>query len=326
MGSQIKKMNTIIYIFTFLISLLAFYFSGELIVKSFSKIAKFLGWKEFVVSFLVMSIIGSLPNLFVGISSALHGVPELSFGDNIGGNVIDMTLAVALAALFAKNGIPAKSRTIKNSLVFTSIAAALPILLAWDGVLSRMDGIVLIGFFIFYMFWLFSKKDRFVKVCEETEPIKESFEKSFKSVFKVILCLIIFTVASDLIVKSALYFAETFDVSVMIIGLFVLGLGNCAPEIFFAISTARKGLEWMILGGLMGSVVSCATMVTGTVAIISPIHVSNFSSFLVARVFLFIAIFFFFIFIRNDGQVSKKEAVFLLFIYISFILAELLFK
>jgi len=318
-------MDTIFYIATFLLSCFAFYFSGELIVKSFNKIAKFLGWKEFVVSFLVMAIIGSLPNLFVGISSALHGIPELSFGDNIGGNVIDMTLAVALAALFAKNGIPAKSRTINNSLIFTSIAAAMPIFLGWDGIISRIDGIILISFFVFYMVWLFSKKDRFVKVCEDNQTIEESFERSLSGVFKVIFCLIIFAIASDLIVKSAMYFAETFDVSVMIIGLFVLGLGNCAPEIFFAISTARKGLEWMILGSLMGSVVSCATMVTGIVAIINPIHVSNFSSFLIARIFLFIAIFFFFIFIKTDNCINKKEAAFLLFVYIFFIISEIFF-
>ncbi len=64
-------MATLIYVLMFLASCLAFYFSGELIVKSLIKIAKFLGWKEFVVSFLIMAFVGSLPNLFVGISSAL---------------------------------------------------------------------------------------------------------------------------------------------------------------------------------------------------------------------------------------------------------------
>jgi cation:H+ antiporter len=318
-------MEIIFYIATFLISCVAFYFSGELIVKSFNRIAKFLGWKEFVVSFLMMAFVGSLPNLFVGISSALQGIPELSFGDSLGGSVINMTLAVALAALFAKKGIPAKSKTIHDSLIFTSIAAALPVFLAWDGVISRIDGMILIGFFIFYIIWLFSKKDRFIKVCEDDQPIKKSFEKSFSGIFKIIFCLIIFAVASDLIVKSSVFFAESFDVSVMIIGLFILGLGNCAPEIFFAVSAAKKGLEWMILGSLMGAVVSSATMVTGIVAIITPIHISNFSSFLIARIFLFIAIFFFFVFVKTDSRISKKEAAFLLFIYIFFIITELFF-
>ncbi|MFA5754880.1 MAG: hypothetical protein WC909_00750 [Candidatus Paceibacterota bacterium] len=318
-------MNTIFYIILFLLSCFGFYFSGELIVKSFSKIAKFLGWKEFVVSFLLMSVVGSLPNLFVGISAALKGVPELSFGDAIGGNVIDMTIAVALAALFAKDGIPAKSKTINTTLIFTCVAAVLPILLASNGIISRIDGIILVGFFIFYMSWLFSKKERFTKVCEDEQPIEKSFQRSLSGIFKVIFSLIIFAIASQFIVESSLYFADVFNIPIMLIGLFIVGLGNCAPEIFFAISTAKKGLEWMILGGLMGSIVSVSTLVMGTVAMINPIVISDFSPFLTARIFLFIAIFFFFIFIKTDHHIDKKEAAFLLFIYIFFIIAEIFF-
>ena len=315
-------MTTLIYILVFLASCFAFYLSGELIVKSLIKIAKFLGWKEFVVSFLVMALVGSLPNLFVGISSALHNVPQLSFGDVIGGNVVDMTLAIALAAFFAKGGIPAKSKTIHNTLIFTVIAAILPILLIWDNNLSRIDGIIMISFFFVYIAWLFSKKERFTKTCEDTATPTQSFKASFSGIFKIILSLIIFAIASEGIVRSAKYFADTFNWPIVLIGLFIVGLGNCAPEIFFAISSAKKNMEWMILGDLMGTIVAPATLVLGIVALINPIYISDFSPFGIARIFLLIAIVFFFFFIKNDSQITKKEAIFLLFVYIAFILTE----
>jgi len=119
-----------------------------------------------------MAIVASLPNLFVGIFSAIQGIPQLSFGDVIGGNVVDTTLAIALAALFSKSGIPAKSRTVQTTLSFTALAALLPILLAWDGVISRPDGVILILFYILYLIWLFSKKENFSKACEEDEKSK----------------------------------------------------------------------------------------------------------------------------------------------------------
>jgi len=316
-------MTTLIYILIFLASCLSFYLSGELIVKSLVKVAKFLGWKEFVVSFLVMALVGSLPNLFVGISSALHGIPQLSFGDVIGGNVVDMTLAIALAAIFAKKGIPAKSKTVHSTLLFTVIAAILPIVLIWDNNLSRIDGVIMIAFFFVYVAWLFSKKERFTKVCEDEKKPIESFKASFGGVFKIIFCLAVFAVASEGIVRSAKYFAATFDWPIVLIGLFIVGLGNCAPEIFFAISSARKNMEWMILGDLMGTIVAPATLVLGIVALINPIYIADFSPFAVARIFLFIAIAFFFFFIKNDSQITKKEAIILLFIYIGFILTEL---
>ena len=319
-------MTTLLYILVFLASCLAFYFSGELIVKSLIKIAKFLGWKEFVVSFLVMAFVGSLPNLFVGISSALHGIPQLSFGDVIGGNVVDLTLAIALAALFARNGIPARSKTVHDTLLFTIIAAVLPIFLIWDNVLSRADGVIMIAMFFVYVAWLFSKKERFSKECEDKGSITQSFKASFSGIFKIIACLAVFAVASEGIVRSAKYFAITFDWPIAMIGLFIVGLGNCAPEIFFAITAARKKMEWMVLGDLMGTIVAPATLVLGVVSLISPIYITDFSPFGVARIFLFIAIFFFFLFIKNDSHISKKEAMILLFIYIAFILTELFFK
>jgi len=319
-------MTTLLYILVFLASCLAFYLSGELVVKSLIKIAKFLGWKEFVVSFLVMAFIGSLPNLFVGISAALHNIPELSFGEVIGGNVVDLTLAIALAALFARNGIPAKSKTVHDTLLFTIIAAVTPIFLIWDNVLSRSDGVIMIALFFVYIFWLFSKKERFSKTCEDKAPITQSFKASFSGIFKIILCLAVFAVASEGIVRSAKYFAVTFDWPIAMIGLFIVGLGNCAPEIFFAITAARKKMEWMVLGDLMGTIVAPATLVLGVVSLINPIHIANFSPFGVARIYLFIAILFFFIFIKNDSHISKKEAVILLFIYIAFILTEMFLR
>ena len=316
-------MTTLLYALLFLVSCLGFYLSGELIVKSLIKIAKFLGWKEFVVSFLVMAFVGSLPNLFVGISSALHNIPQLSFGDIIGGNVVDLTLSVALAALFAKKGIPAKSRTIHGTLLFTIIAAVLPIFLIWDGVLSRMDGLLMIVLFFVYIAWLFSKKERFTKTCEDTSPLAQSFKASFSGIFKIILSLAVFAIASEGIVRSAKYFADTFNWPIILIGLFIVGLGNCAPEMFFAVSAARNKMEWMVLGDLMGTIIAPATLVLGIVALINPIEITDFSPFGIARIFTFIAIFFFFFFIKNDSRISKKEAAFLLFVYIAFIITEI---
>ncbi|MDD3170358.1 MAG: hypothetical protein WC410_02775 [Candidatus Paceibacterota bacterium] len=315
-------MTTLIYSLIFAFSCFLFFISGEIIVKSLIKVAKFLGWKEFAVSFIIMSIVASFPNLFVGIFSAINKIPELAFGDVVGGNVVDLTLSIALASLFAKKGIPAKSRTVHTTLFFTIIAVVMPLLLVWDGVLSRADGVILIFFFFLYIFWLFSKKERFTKTCDGTEPNMKNFKASFASVFKIIFAIILFIVASQGIVQSTKYFADTFHWPILLIGLFIVGLGNCLPEMFFAISAAKKENNWLVLGDLMGAVVMPATMVLGTVALISPIHISDMTSLAVARIFMFLSVFFFFLFIRNDDKITKREAAFLLFVYISFIIAE----
>ena len=156
----------ILYIVIFLICCALLYFSGNWVVGGLMRMARFLGWKEFVVAFFVMALAASLPNLFLGITSALRGVPELSFGDVAGNNLVALTLAIALAVLIGRKELPAESRTVQTTSIFTIIAAILPLILILDGNLSRIDGMLLIALFGSYIAWLFSKKERFTKIYD----------------------------------------------------------------------------------------------------------------------------------------------------------------
>ena len=286
------------------------------------RIAKFLGWREFVVAFFIMAFAASLPNLFVGISSALHKIPQLSFGDIVGGNLVDLTIVVALAALVAK-GLPTGSRMVQTSSIFTILIAILPLLLILDGKLGRGDGTILILVFFLYIFWLFSKKERFAKVYDdEIESITKEFKIFLKSLGKIIFGIILLLLAAEGIVRSAVFFAQSLNLPLALIGILIVGLGNALPETYFAIISAKKGQTWMILGNLMGSVIVPATLVLGILALICPIEIIDFSPFAIARFFLIISALFFLFFVRTGRKITRKEALFLLGIYIGFLLCE----
>jgi len=316
----------IFYIFIFIASCTLLYFSGEWVVRGLMRVARFLGWREFVIAFFVMAFAASLPNLLVGITSALHQIPQLSFGDIAGNNLVALTLGVALATFFAKGGLPAESRTVQTTSIFTVMAAVLPLLLILDGNLSRIDGILLIIFFVFYLIWLFSKKERFTKIYDTHKiPVLKKFKLFIKDLGKVILGIIFLIIATQGIVASAQFFAVNFNLSLILIGVLITGLGSALPEIYFAIASARKGEAWMILGDLMGAIVIPATLVLGIVALICPISNIDFSPFAIARIFLIVSAIFFFFFVRTGRVITKKEAFFLLGIYIAFVLVEILF-
>ena len=126
------------------------------------------------------------------------------------------------------------------------------------------------------------------------------------------------------IVKSAVFFSDYFHFPLALIGILVVGLGTALPELSFTLQAARKSQDWMIVGNVMGSVIMTATLVLGTVALISPIIIPDFSPFAIGRIFLIIAAVFFLIFIRTGHKITRKEAVFLLGIYILFVLVEIL--
>ncbi len=334
-----------IWLFIFIISCFVLFWSGSKLIKGLIRMARYLALREFVLAFFVMAFAGTLPNLFVGINSALHGIPQLSFGEIVGGNVIDLTLAVGLAILIGGTAIPVRSKMVQTSTIFTAVIAVLPLVLILDGNLGRGDGLILLLAFVLYIFWLFSKEERFRKVYKgnrnehghglgfidflrnrkEPKSIRH-FKVFLKDLGNVIVSLALLSVASWGVVQSAQVFSNALNIGLPIVGILIVGLGNALPETYFAIISARKRQTWLILGNLMGSVIVCATLVLGIVVLISPIRNIDFSPFAIARIFLIISAVFFLIVVRTDQKITKKEAFLLIGIYILFLLAEIFLK
>jgi len=314
-------MMTLVYVLVFIGSALILGYTSNRLIKSLSKVARFLKWKEFVVAFFTMALAASLSNFFVGISSVIHKIPELSFSDVIGGSIVDLTLAAGLAALISNKGLKLKSRTVQGSAIFTLLIAILPILLIQDGILSRFDGILLIIVFCLYIFWVFKKEDRFTKEYN-SEKVKPA--NALKNFFIIILTVIALLIASEGIVQSARYFAQALGLSLPLVGLLIVGIGNALPEISFAVQAAKKGDDWLVIGDLMGSIIIPATLVLGIVAILSPIEIPDFSPFAIARIFLVLAALAFVIFTRTKQTIDKREGLYLIGLYILFLLAEII--
>lgn len=316
-----------LYIFIFILSCLVLFWSGSWLVGALMRIARYLGWREFVVAFCLMAFAGSLPNLFVGINAAFHKIPQLSLGDVVGGNVVDLTLAVALAVLISGAVLSAHSRMVQASAIFTTAIAILPLILLIDGKLGRGDGLILLLCFGFYIFWLFSREERFKKIYQDGDDgVVKDFKIFIRDLAKTILALGFLFLAAEGLVKSSIYFIGAFNLSIPFIGILIVGLGNALPETYFAIVSARKGQNWSVLGNLMGAIIVPATLVLGVVCLISPIKIDNFSSFAIARIFLVISSLFFLFIVRTGQKISKKEALILLSLYIIFVFIEILIK
>jgi cation:H+ antiporter len=314
----------IINILVFLISFFGLFWSSNILVGAIKRISKFLKWKEFIVALFLFSFFSTIPNFVVDVTSALKSVPQLALGDVIGTNIVDLSLIVGISALISKSGLSLPSRTVQTSVFFTMIVAILPLILILDRELSRVDGILLIFCFIFYVFWLFQKKERFEKIYDEIkEPL--TLKILFKDLLIVFLSIIILILSAQGIVTSSLYFSNLFNIPLIFIGTLFVGFGTALPEFFFCVQAARKSQDWLIVGDVMGSVILTTTLVLGTVALISPIKEIFFSQLLVARIFLFISSVLFFIFVKSERKVTKSEGIFLIFIYLIFVLHQILF-
>lgn len=316
-------MDWYIIVILFILSCFILSWLSSRVVKDLVQVAKYLNWREFIIAFFVMSIATSLPNLFTDFNAALQGKADLAFGDVIGGNLVDLTFVLAVAAFFSKKGLSAESSMVQKSAIFTTIIAVLPLFLIFDGNLNRIDGLILIASFALYAFWIFSERDHFAKrYASSHKTALGGFTGFLKSLLKILVLLALLLGASFVVVGSAQFFADKLGISLALVGVLILGLGNSFPETYFAVISARKEQNWLVLGDMMGSVIVCTTLVLGLIALILPFQITDFSPFITARIFLVIAAVFSLIFIRTGRKITKKEGLFLLFLYISFLMFE----
>lgn len=322
-------MAWLIYSVIFCCAIWLMHLSGKWVINGLTHLSKLFGVREFVVGFLVMASAASIPNLFLGITSALKGIPELSLGDVFGNNFVAMTLAVIVAIIFAPNKeIGTGGKTVQTTAIFTMSAALLPIALIFDGVLSRFDGAILIGLFLVYLIWLLTKQGLFTRIYNHADngvSPPEKIKKGVESIFFVSLGLVLLIASSIGIVFSASFFAKNLGVPVLLVGLLVTGLGNALPEIYFAVASSKRKETQLIIGNLMGSVIFPATLVLGVVSLIHPITNADFQFAFSSRIFLFIAAILFFIFSRTKDKISLGEGAILLALYVAFV-AQIVFS
>lgn len=313
----------ILNIFIFIGSCALLTFAGKWLVDAISQIGKFLKVKEFVLAFFIIAFGTTLPNLIIGIISAINKIPELSFGDVIGANIFDLSIVIGLSALVSRGGLSAQSRTVQGSSVYTILIAILPIILVIDGTLSRVDGLLLLLSFAIYTAWLFSKRDRFSKTYDDCDG-KISFKGVLKDFAIIAVGIVLLLLGGYGVVESAKFFYQEFHLPLGLIGLFVVAIGTCLPETFFSLHAARCGQDWMIFGNQMGNVTFTSTFILGVVSLIQPIQISNLQPFAIARIFLVISAIAFFLFLKTNHRISKKEGFFLISIYIAFLIVTIL--
>ena len=284
-------------------------------IKYSSRLAKSYRMPEFIVSFFIIAFISVLPEATISIISAIQGQSRLGLGTLLGSNVADLTLVLGVVALFSSNGVKVKSKILRNNL-FYLILLLFPLLLGWDGKFSRIDGAILfLGGLLFFVKLYFENR-RFHK--EYTEAKREP---SSKSLIFLILSMVVLLVASYFTVEYAINLANDIKLPVILIGLTIISLGVCLPELTFSLKAIKNNHEDLVLGDIFGTVLADATIILGIVVLINPFDYNVYNLYVTAAG-MFLAGIFVIIFITSEHTLSKKEGLFLLLFYIVYIILE----
>lgn len=307
----------------FVVACLILVKSADWLVGSLTKIAEYFKLSEFVIGFIVMALATSVPELLVGVTSVLEETPLLGLGTVIGSNIIDLTLVIGVAVLLGK-GIKLREKTIRKDIFYMMLITLLPIILMFLGNgLSRLDGAILLFFFIFYMWRVFKQRRRFRKFIDSVT--REEFTLS---TFGFFMSLILLFFSAELVVRFGSLISTELGLPTILIGLFVVAFGTSLPELTFEARGVLAKHEEMIMGDIVGSVVMNTTLVLGVMALLSKNIITMESPliFFSSAAFMVLIAFIFMTFAESERGFSWNEGISLILLYVFFMIIEFYIK
>ncbi len=297
----------------------------DIIVIHLKSIARKTNLGSFYLTAIIIGMATSLPELFVGITSALKNQSNLSLGNVIGSNIADMSLIVGLAAVIG-GSLKVKNHDIEaRDLLHAFIAGIIPFLLLLDKTLSRVDGLILISMYGFYNYLILNKRRKYF---EDEDGIiigllrrihHNHVGKDFMYTFLGISAILF---SSDMIVRLSSSFAKDMGIPIILVGLFIVAVGTSLPELAFEIEAIKKKESEMFLGNLLGSIVANGTFILGITALLNPITVHAISEYYIAIFTFIVAFIMFFIFIRTKKRLERWEGILLIVAYLMFLIIE----
>lgn len=219
---------------------------------------------QLVIGLTIVAMGTSAPEAAVSISAALGGNADITIGNIVGSNILNVLVILGLSA--AITPLLVSKSTVRVDIPVTLLASLL-LFLGLDGVLNIWEGVLLLVVFLAYMAYLFvvTLKQKDV----EPEEIKEL--PIWKAVFFTVIGLGLIVWGSNVTVDAATKLATMWGMSPRFIGLTIVALGTSLPELFTSVMAARKGNADIAIGNIVGSNLFNILFVVGLSALITPV-------------------------------------------------------
>ncbi len=289
--------------------------SASLAVKHVINLAKLLHISEFVTSFLIAGFVSILPELFVGINSAIGGVPEVGIGTLIGNNIVDLTLVIGIIAILGKT-IPSQKQGSRITSPGFLVAVSLPLGLMLDGSLSRFDGFLLVLASVIY-FAVMLQNQTF---REKKGPF--SMKKALPDLVAFGGLVLLVFIGAHFVVGSAVEIANIMNFPEILAGLILISIGAALPELTFSVQALMARHKSIALGDILGNVALDSTFSIGVMALILPFDI-QLGIIGIAAVFMAFSALMVTTFFDSEGKLTRRDGIALIGLYVVFVVVQL---
>jgi K+-dependent Na+/Ca+ exchanger related-protein len=306
------------------VGLVLILFGANFLTEGSADLAKRMRVSDFVVGLTIVAMGTSMPEFVVSFMSALQGKADVAVGNVVGSNLFNGLFILGVTALI----LPLKYTrgNLKKDIPFGVLAAVVLFVVASDtliegasaNVISRTEGLLMLGFFIIFMIYTVysAQGPRRTKRVKQPVVVKRKLWLSLVMLIGGLGGLII---GGDLFLDNAIILAQQMGVSESVIAVTLLAGGTSLPELSASVVSAIKKKPGMALGNVIGSNIFNIFFVLGTSAAVAPLTTgdiipADMIAVIAASVLLFVCAYTF-----KKATLDRTEGVIFILLYVGYI-------
>lgn len=237
---------------------------ADIFVDGSSGIAAKFGIPQLVIGLTIVAMVTSSPEAAVSISAALKGSAEITIGNIVGSNILNILIILGISSVIVPLAV-AKS-TMRYEIPFMIVITVLLLVTGLNGSIGIVEGIILLSAFAAYLTYLFIMAKNNMKQEDSPKDIS-----TVKAALFIILGLAMIVLGSNFTVDAASAIALSLGLSERFIGLTIVALGTSLPELCTSVSAARKGNADIAIGNIVGSNIFNILFIVGLSALITEV-------------------------------------------------------
>ena len=224
---------------------------------------------------LAILLAGAEPEeLATAVAASLRGAPAIALGDVIGANVAICLVALGVAGVLAPTPFDGRVRRYALSGIPAGVLAAA---VAWDGAVSRLEGVVLVAAYVAFVATIWVIERQPPALGETAEMAAEHFGSTGRvgrELLLVVLGVVAMAVGATALVEGIRRISDVESTQSQL-GLIVVGFATAFELVVLAWSAARRGITTVVVAGVVGSFTYNVTMTLGVGALARPLRITD---------------------------------------------------
>ena len=248
---------------------------AELLVRGATLIAAAAGIRPLIIGLTVVAFGTSAPELAVSLGATWGGEPDIAVGNVVGSNIFNVLFILGLSALVVPLAV--QRQVIRFELPIMLGVSILFLLVAYDGVIGRLDGLLLFSGLLAYLFYLARSGSApvpapgLVPQPESAEAVVPGGARSIATAALLALVgLVLLVAGSRFFVDGAVSLAVLLGVSQTVIGLTIIAAGTSLPELATSVLAGLRGERDIAVGNVVGSNIFNILAILGLCGLLAP--------------------------------------------------------